>query len=451
MKQMNAERWEQIKNIFESALEASPDERAAVLESACSGDTELKQEVARLLAELDQAGGFLEEPRKTAFDAGDLVLGRYRIIRLLGRGGMGEVYEAHDQFLDEAIALKTLRADLSHDPAFIRHFRKEIQLARKITHPNVCRVFEVGTHEFSDDRPALTVFTMELIAGETLQKRIETRGSLTPADAFPLIAQIADGLHAAHQAGIIHGDFKSGNILLAGDRAVITDFGLARVEFSPESSATGRTTGTGGQLAGTIAYMSPEQLSGAPLTPASDIYAFGVVLFEMATGRLPFDGSNVIRSAVQRVTGTRIPVRSLAPQIPHRWEAVIARCMDREPSRRPRNLAKLAEQFRGKRSLRGPSRLAASAAQAGGSRRDGRPVCSGVPFFRCSTHVFTNPQRRIGNHRDADNECDGRAEIRRINRGPAHQHRAIITLLVPGILRGCRPCSRVCAAIPTLL
>jgi serine/threonine protein kinase len=218
---------------------------------------------------------------------------------------------------------------------------------------------KLATHEFSDDRPAFTVFTMELIAGETLQKRIETRGSLSPAEAFPLIAQIADGLHAAHQAGIIHGDFESGNILLAGNRAVITDFGLARAELSEGPAAGGRTSGTGSQLAGTIAYMSPEQMSGAALTPASDTYAFGVVLFEMATGRLPFDGRNIIRSAVQRASGTRIPVRTLAPQIPRRWETAIARCMDREPGRRPRNLAKVAEQFRHERSLqRAPSRLA---------------------------------------------------------------------------------------------
>src|SRR6266542_2843457 len=142
---------------------------------------------------------------------GDFVAGRYRISRLIGRGGMGEVYEAHDEPLNEAIALKTLRFNYSNDEEIDRRFQKEIQLSRRVTHVNVCRVFETGVHRFDDDaRPPVRFFTMELLSGDTLSARIRQAGRLPRHEAFPIAVQLAEGLNAAHRAGIVHADFKSG-------------------------------------------------------------------------------------------------------------------------------------------------------------------------------------------------------------------------------------------------
>jgi eukaryotic-like serine/threonine-protein kinase len=357
---MTPSRWEKVKLIFHAALEANPSTRAAYIKNACEGDPELYAEVTRLLRESEKTSGFLgEAPFASAsmLSPGQLVAGRYRISRLLGRGGMGEVYEAQDQLLAEAIALKTLRPDLAGDESVLRRFQREIHTARRVTHPNVCRIFEVGIHE-SGGR-AVHFFTMELLAGETLSSRIRRLGRLTRAEAFPIAAQMAEGLAAAHKAGVVHRDFKSGNVILvesaAGPpihtmshtRAVITDFGMARVDASllvPDATVTMTDERV---LAGTVAYMAPEQLTGGAVTAASDIYSFGIVLFEMAAGTRPFDDSHLIRAAVQRVSGeTARRLRSLTPNIDARWEAAIVRCLERDPRRRFRSAAELAGWFR---------------------------------------------------------------------------------------------------------
>jgi tetratricopeptide (TPR) repeat protein len=282
---------------------------------------------------------------------GELVAGRYRITRLIGRGGMGEVYQAQDQLLHEDVALKTMRAELSRNHDYVRRFQKEIQLARKVTHPNVCRVFEVGVwNDGPAGRPPLHFFTMELLTGETLSARIRRLRRLSREQAFPLAVQMAEGLQAAHDVGIVHTDFKSGNVVLIpgaeGDRAVITDFGLARHDPGAAAPDETVTMSAEGHLVGTVAYMSPEQMRSGAITPASDIYSFGIVLFEMATGKLPFDESHLINAAVQRVSGGGIAVRSLAPDIDARWEAAIEKCLQTEPRRRFASAADLADWFR---------------------------------------------------------------------------------------------------------
>lgn len=349
---MNSERWERIKSIFDSVVDLPADDRFGTLEVSCGADSELRLEIDRLLLEYDEGAGdgFLEssviDPGRS-FTAGDLVQGRYQIGRLLGRGGMGEVYEARDNLLNETIALKTLRPELACDRAMLDRFQKEIQAARKVTHPNVCRVFEVGVHSES-----VHYFTMELLTGETLAAKIKREGRIHSLEAIPLIRQMAEGLHAAHQAEVIHRDFKSANVMLAGDRAVITDFGLARAGRPAAASAA---SGAGGsdtavsaaQMAGTLGYMSPEQLTGGPVSAASDIYSFGIVLFEMAAGKLPFDTTHLINSAVQRAGG-RIPwIRQDAPDIDARWESAIQRCLQSEPEKRFQSAAEIANHFAG--------------------------------------------------------------------------------------------------------
>ncbi|MCU0293285.1 MAG: protein kinase [Thermoanaerobaculaceae bacterium] len=260
--------------------------------------------------------------------AGAVISGRYRIVRPLGRGGMGEVVEAFDQELGEHVALKFLRPELHADARAGERFRREIKLARKVTHPNVCRVFDVGHAEI--DGRHVTFLSMQLLGGETLAQRIDRVGRLSTAEALPLVKQMAAGLAAAHEAGVIHRDFKASNVMLlpgsGGERAVITDFGLARSHGSDASVAT-----QAGDLVGTPAYMAPEQVEGHEITTATDVYALGIVLFEMLTGTRPFDGDTPFECALRRLREPPPLPRSLVPDLDPRWEAVILRCLARDP------------------------------------------------------------------------------------------------------------------------
>ena len=200
---------------------------------------------------------------------------RYDILELLGEGGMGAVYRARDRELDEIVALKLIRADLAADPEIVERFRREVKLARRVTHANVARTFELG---FADGH----VFcTMELIEGESLTERLAAEKRLKPGEAVAIACAVCDALTAAHAADVIHRDIKPDNILLASDgRVVLADFGVASVH-----------TGARGELSGTPAYMAPEQAAGEPPTPAADIYAVGLVLCEMISGRRAFQGT----------------------------------------------------------------------------------------------------------------------------------------------------------------
>ncbi len=348
---MTPESWEIVKKAFESAEECDPRDRARVLSEVCAGDAALIEEARRLLQQHDEIGGFLAEPAITLSSeiaAGTVLAGRYEVEYLLGRGGMGEVYRARDRLLQETVALKTIRGDLIGNRALLQSLQREIQIARRVTHPNVCRVFDMGVHTFENASQApLRFISMELLEGETLAARIERQGRLSQQESSPLATQMAEGLQAAHDAGVVHRDFKSANIILisANDRcrAVITDFGLARPDRS--SDGQNETAGLSGNnlIAGTIGYMSPEQLTGEPVTVASDIYSFGIVLFEMVTGRLPFDDSHLIKAAIQRVSGGLPDIRQLAPDLDPQWEWVIRQCLKREPSLRLSSAKAVAE------------------------------------------------------------------------------------------------------------
>jgi tetratricopeptide (TPR) repeat protein/tRNA A-37 threonylcarbamoyl transferase component Bud32 len=330
------ERWGRITDLFGAALERPPNERNSFLGDACRGDEGLLREVVGLLSNLEESGDFLERPLfSTSYAlAVDSVIGdRYRIEALIGRGGMGEVYLAHDQLVDEKVALKTLRRDLGDNSEFLRRFRREVQLARKVTHPSVCRVFEVGVHHDGAGQQ-VQFFAMQLLTGETLAARVR-RGRLPKDELLTRAREMADGLDAAHAAGIAHRDFKSANVMLCDGRAVIMDFGLARTSVVDSGmSQPGGSITVGAQVAGTVAYMSPEQLSGGVVTTSTDIYSFGVVLFEMATGRLPFNDEHIIRSAMQRALEGAPDVRSMAPELDAQSAAVIARCLRLDPAKR---------------------------------------------------------------------------------------------------------------------
>ena len=268
-----------------------------------------------------------------------IVAGRYRIQRYLGQGAAGEVYGAEDLHLRSRVALKVLRPGASRDPQSIERFKREILLARRVSHPNVCRIFDLGVHEVTAGGDggygSLLFLTMEWLEGETLARRIQEEGAFDELPAVAIVRQLCRGLAAAHEAGVVHRDLKSSNILLVpgpdGERAVITDFGLAR---SSHQSSDGLTLTEAGGLLGTPAYMAPEQVAGLAATAASDLYALGVVLYEMLTGSLPFHGESPLEVAVKRLREAPTPLETYRTGISARFRATIERCMEREPEAR---------------------------------------------------------------------------------------------------------------------
>ena len=269
------------------------------------------------------------------FAPGDLIAGRYRVHCLLGRGGMGEVYEVEDLELGVAVALKALRFDLAREPQALRALKQEVLLARSVTHPHVCRVYDLGRHQ--GEGTAVWFLTMELLRGETLSKRLERCGRLSEKEALPLVAQMVAGLSAAHRAGVVHLDFKSGNVIVvesdpdSGERAVVTDFGLSRLVVEESAEADGETQSG---FTGTPYYMAPEQVQGLKAGPAADIYAFGVVLYELLTGRLPFLGQSPEESATRRLSEAPPPPRTVVAGLEESWEQVILRCLALDPDQR---------------------------------------------------------------------------------------------------------------------
>src|SRR5262249_20907518 len=242
---------------------------------------------------------------------------------------MGVVAEAEDRVLGTRGALKVILPSLAGDPAVRERFRREILLARRITHRNICRIFELFSTQ--SDAQQVLFLTMELLEGETLSERLQ-RGPLDPEVALPLVQQMVDALEAAHAQGIVHRDFKSSNVLLVRDgtteRAVVTDFGIARA-LERERSRDPEVTAEG--LLGTPGYMAPEQVLGEHVTPATDIYALGGVLFEMLSGELPFLREPPMATALARVSATAPRLSSRRPGVDPAWDAVVATCLAREP------------------------------------------------------------------------------------------------------------------------
>ncbi len=335
---MTPERWSRIKEIFSSVLDRSAEERQQAIQEACPGDTELQAELQQLLAQHDEMGQFLEgdSPVSAAglLNPDDILADRYEVIALLGSGGMGEVYEVEDKELGGRIALKVVHPQMSFDQTVLERFRREVLLARQVTHPNVCRVFDIGYHK---QQGRETIFlTMELVRGETLSARLKRDGRIEPREALTIALQLCQALGAAHQAGVLHRDFKCGNVILIGSgetvRAVVTDFGIARwTRSTPDSAGTVTTQGA---LFGTPAYMSPEQIQGKELTVASDIYSLGLVLYEMVTGVRPFQGESSWTEALKRLTEDPPDPGMVAPGLDAVWNQTIVRCLQRNPDAR---------------------------------------------------------------------------------------------------------------------
>lgn len=283
---------------------------------------------------------------------GTVLAGRFRLIRPLGRGGMGEVFEAEDLELRERVALKTIRSDLSGESLSLQRFRREVQMARRVTHPNVCRIFDVFRHtdradsesspggvaEAGEGGGEVVFLTMELLEGETLNRLIARRGPLPLSEALAIARQLAAALDAAHRAGVVHRDLKSANVMLVeaadGPRVVVTDFGLARPQVGEGPAGATAALTVDGKALGTPDYMAPEQVEGGEVTGAADVYAFGVTLYEMVTGRRPFTGSSPLTTAVKRLQEPPEPPTAHRPDLEPAWERAILRCLERQPEDR---------------------------------------------------------------------------------------------------------------------
>ncbi len=270
------------------------------------------------------------------FGAGQMIASRYRIEKFLGRGGMGEVYAAFDNVLRERIALKTVLSTTSDNPHAVRRLFTEARLARRVSHPNVCRVHDVGVHEDARraDEP-LHFLTMELIEGKRLGQLIRG-GPIAVDTAIAIARQILFGLRAAHESGVLHRDLKSDNVMVSTRgqelRVAITDFGLSRA-----LNGSLRALGTIGQeRVGSLAYMAPEQILGHELGPETDIFGFGVVMFEMLAGKLPFsfEHGSTADGARQRLRQRAVAPSQWREELPPWLDQVVLCCLQPKPADR---------------------------------------------------------------------------------------------------------------------
>jgi serine/threonine-protein kinase len=252
--------------------------------------------------------------------------GRYRLVRLVARGGMAQVWEAHDETLDRAVAVKVLHAHLADDVDFLERFRREAVAAARLSHPNVVTVYDTGL----DNKVAFIV--MELVRGETLRELLAARGGLAPAQAVQVAMQVADALAYAHGHDVVHRDVKPANVLIANDgRVKVADFGIAKATST--AFAGGDLTETG-SFVGTAKYLSPEQVNGEPQDRRSDVYSLGVVMYEMLCGRPPFTGETELAIAVQHARATPVGPRQVRAGIPRPVEAIVLKAMAKAPEQR---------------------------------------------------------------------------------------------------------------------
>jgi len=347
------ENWETIKALFDEALELSSTERPAFLLKACS-DSVVRAEVERLLSEYSQDSGFLSIPaladvsstagHRRRFRTGEVLASRFKITCFIAAGGMGEVYEAEDLELREQVALKTILPDMLREAGAVSRFRREVQLARRVTHPNVCRIFDLFRHKPDVEQEQETLFvSMELLHGKTLAERLKKQGPIEIQDALPILRQLASALAAAHELGIVHRDLKPGNIVMVSSgpgkgtvRAVITDFGLAlqSLDSNATTLSTQTTMLTERGLLGTPTYMAPEQLQGQRATVASDVYALGLVIYEMLTGVRPFPERNAAL-LINAILNRQPPAPSnLNHKISQELDALILKALERDPANR---------------------------------------------------------------------------------------------------------------------
>jgi serine/threonine protein kinase/tetratricopeptide (TPR) repeat protein len=361
---MTPELWQRLKPLFDGALSTPREQRASFIADACGEDRELKEELAKLLnAHEDENSPIdskLAHPYINVHDffttltvppvPGEMIADRFRIVRHLGSGGMGDVYEAEDILLKPGrIALKTIKPEIAQNPSILARFKEEVVLARRISGPNVCRIYELYLPAAEPGDAFGAFLTMEFLEGETLAERLEKNGPLSIKDTLALSLQLCEALRTIHHAGVIHRDLKPRNIMLvpqagAGERVVVMDFGLART--LPNAAVDARTALTlpGGTM-GTPAYMAPEQFEGREVSPATDIYSLGVVLYECLTGARPFAAPSALGSLIQRGKLPTIP-SARRVGIPSVWDQVIHHSLEYEPDLRYQSVDEMERALR---------------------------------------------------------------------------------------------------------
>ena len=338
---MTPERWQQVKEVLHGALELAPEQRSAFLDNACSADQALRQDVESLLASSDESrSGFLHSSAAPVTLAKGTRLGDYEVQSLLGSGGMGEVYRAHDRRLDRDVAIKVLPAFLSSDPDRLRRFEQEARAAAALNHPNILAVLQMGTYE------GAPYLVSELLDGLTLREHLR-RGPLPIRKATDCAIQIAHGLAAAHDKSIVHRDLKPENLFVTKDgRIKILDFGLAKLTQPKAGSiATARTLDEQtepGVVMGTVGYMSPEQVRGEAADHRADVFAFGAILYEMLTGKRAFQEATAVETMGAILKDDPPPVTDVVPAIPPGLQRIVHRCLEKDRDQRFRTASDLA-------------------------------------------------------------------------------------------------------------
>ena len=255
---------------------------------------------------------------------GMIIAERYEILGKIGTGGMADVYKAKDHKLNRFVAVKVLKPEFREDTTFIRKFKSEAQAAAVLTHPNIVNVFDVG------DDNGVYYIVMELIEGITLKEYISKKGKLSVKEATSIAIQVSMGLEAAHSHGIVHRDVKPQNIIISMDGKVkVTDFGIARAASSNTISSN---------VMGSVHYSSPEQVRGGYSDEKSDIYSLGITMYEMVTGKVPFDGDTTVAIAIKHLQEEIVPPSIYTPELPHSLEQIILKCTQKSVDRRYQNM-----------------------------------------------------------------------------------------------------------------